>query len=240
MRSSNSKESRPGERLPLCFSMFSSPGKTLASLRKLPIWFLPLLLAAGCATAANFYVILRVGFVRLIGAALKTNAVIDPQAVMDGVLARKSLVLFLQGISTFAGTFLTAIIVARVLWLLLQIVGEDIFFKSVLAVVAHVTMLMVVIRGSMLALTATVMRNPDNLDLRNPLATNPAFFFHHASPVVSRLLASLDLITFANIALLAFGLNRVSKRLSLGAACVVVITPWTIYTCITALLSSLV
>jgi hypothetical protein len=137
--------------------------------------------------------------------------------------------LFFQGLSTFAGTFLTAFVVAKVLWLILEVIGEDLSFKSVLAVVAHVTMLMVIIRQSMLALSATVMPNLENLDLRNPLATNLAFFLHPHSPVIFRLLSSLDLITLANIWLLALGLSRMSGRLSMRAACVLVAVPWTVY-----------
>ena len=81
----------------------------------------------------------------------------------------------------------------------------------------------------MLAFTATVIRNSENLDLRNPLATNLAFFLHPESPITYRLLASLDLITISKMCLIAFGLSKVSDRLSLRAACVVVLVPWGVY-----------
>jgi len=210
-------------------SMFSSPAATLDSLRGQPRWVLPLLLAATYSVAVNFYVVRRVGLVRLMGAALRVNAAIDPQAVLENTVAHKSEILFFQGLATFAGTLVTAFVVAKVLWLILTVIGQDVLFKKVLAVVAHVTMLTVVIRESMLALTATVMRNLDNLDLRNPLATNVAFFLRPKSPIVSGLLGSLDLITFANIFLLALGLSKVSDRLSFRTACILVIIPWGVY-----------
>ena len=226
MEISSEKTLGPGPQLG---SMFSCPSATLSCLKEQPRWFHPLLLAATFSAAVNFYVIHQVGFLRLISAALQVSAAIDPRASVDNALAHKSQIIFFHGLSTFAGTFLTAFVVAKVLWLILEVIGEDLPFKRVMAVVAHVTMLMVVIRESMLALTVTVMPNLENLDLRNPLATNLAFFFHPSSPAAFRLLASLDVVTFANILLLALGLSRVSNRLSFHAACILVIVPWAVY-----------
>lgn len=239
MELSNEKALAPGFQ-PLAFSsMFSSPSATLDSLRGRPQWFYPLLLAATCSVAVNFYVIRRIGLIRLIGAALQGNAAIDPLAVLESALARKAEILFFQGLSAFAGTFLTAFVVAKVLWLILTVIGQDVLFKKVLAVVAHVTMLTVVIRELMLALTATVMRNLENLDLRNPLATNLAFFLHSRSSIVFRLLSSLDLITFTNIFLLALGLSKISNRLSFRTAFILVFIPWGVYTGASLLLPTL-
>lgn len=225
---------------PLAFrSMFSSPAATLDSLKGRPQWFYPLLLAAVYSVAVNFYVIQRIGFMRLMGTALQANAAIDPRAVLESALAHRAEILFFQGLAAFASTFLTAFVVAKVLWLIITVIGQDVLFKKVLAVVAHVTMLTVVIRESMLALTTTVMSNLDNLDMRNPLATNLAFFLHPRSPIVSRLLGSLDLITFTNILLLAMGLSKVSNRLSFRTACILVIIPWGVYTGASLLLPTL-
>jgi hypothetical protein len=215
---------------PLAFgSMFSNPATTLVSLRERPQWFYPLLLAAGYSVAVNCYVIQRIGFMRLFSATLQATGTIDVQAVMETALAHRVQILILQGLSTFASTFLTAFVVATVFWLILEVIGEDVPFKRVLAVVAHVTVLMTVVRESMLALTAAVMQHQENLDLRNPLATNLAFFLHPSSPVVSHLLASLDLVTLAKIYLLALGLSKVSSRLSFRTACILVIVPWGAY-----------
>jgi len=215
---------------PLAFSgIFSNPAATFLSLKGRPRWFFPLLIAAVYSVVVNFYVIQRIGFMRLLNATVQTASAIDAQAVLETALERKAQILLFQGLSTFASIFFTAFVVAKVLWLILEVIGEDLPFKRVLAVVAHATMLMVIIRESMLAFTATVMRNPENLDLRNPLATNLAFFLHPGSPFIYRLLASLDLITISKICLLALGLSKVSDRLSLRTACVAVLVPWGVY-----------
>jgi hypothetical protein len=206
--------------------MFSNPVAALGRLSENPSWFLPLLLAAVWSVAVNFYLVRRIGFVRLMSSTLQANAAFDRNAVIETALAHRAQILTIQWLLTFAGTFLTALVVAKVLWLVLTVVGKDVPFRSMLAVVAHVTMLTVVVKQSMLALTATVIGNLDNLNLRNPLATNPAFFFDLASPVAVRVLTSLDVITLANILLLALGLTRVVHGLSFRAACIVVTVPW--------------
>ena len=236
MELSREKSPAPGFRRLAFGSMFSRPAATLDSLSGRPRWFLPLLLAATYSVAVNYFVVRRIGLVRLMGAALQVNTAIDPQALLENAVAHKTEILFFQGLATFAGTLVTAFVVAKVLWLIITVIGQDVHFKKVLAVVAHVTMLTVVVRESMLALTATAMRNLDNLDLRNPLATNLAFFLHPRSPIASNLLGSLDLITLANIFLLALGLSKVSNRLSFRAACILVIVPWGVYVGVSFLL----
>jgi hypothetical protein len=209
--------------------VFSSPSATFVSLKQHPRWFCPLLITAVYSVMVNFYVIHRIGFVRLLSATLRTAAAIDAQGVLETALERKAQILFFQGLSTFVSIFFTAFVVAKVLWLVLEVIGEDLPFKRVLAVVAHTTMMMAIIRDSMLAFTATLMRNPENLDLSNPLATNLAFFLHPGSPLAHRSLASLDVLTLAKLYLLGLGLNKVSERLSPRTACVVVLVPWGVY-----------
>jgi hypothetical protein len=221
-----------------CFCMFSRPAATLCSLKERSQWLLPLLIAAACSVAVNFYVMHRIGLQRLISAAVQASA-FDPKAVLQNALEHKTQILAVQGLSTFLGTFVTALVVAKVLWLILTVIGEELLFKRVLAVVAHVTMLIAVTRELMMALTATVMRDMDGFDLRNPLATNLGFFCQPNSQFVFRLLASLDILTLANIFLLALGLSKISNRLSLRKACVLVILPWGLYVAGYLLLPSL-
>ena len=217
-------------------SMFSNPAATLASLRERPQWFLALSAAAACSVAVNFYLVSRIGVETLIGAVAQANAAIDPQAILENAAARKTQILLFQGLSTFLGTFLTALVVAKVLWLTLTMIGEEVPFKRVLAVVAHASWLAIVVRQSMMALTVTAIRDLDRFDLANPLATNAAFFIHPRSPAAHRLLASIDLLTFLNIFLLAFGLSKMATRLSIRKAHAVVMVPWGVYVGISLLL----
>lgn len=218
------------------WSMFASPVATLESLRDRPQWLIPVLLSATLCVAVNFYVIRRIGLVRLINAAAQAKAVIDPQAAIQNALAHRSEILTFQALTTFVSSFVTVLVIAKVLWLLLTLFGWDILFKKILGIVAHVKLLSVVIRECMLALTVTLIRDLNTLDLRNPLATNPAFFFRPTSPAAYRTLSSLDVITLMEISLLIVGLTKVCPRLSLWAASLLVVIPWTIYVGATLLL----
>ncbi len=216
--------------LPALALMFTRPAAALSRLKEHPTWFAPLLCAATYSMAVNFYLIYRVGFARLITSMAKTNETVDPQTMLDAALLHRAQILSIQGVSTFAGTFLTAFVVAKALWLILSIGGDDVTFRRVMAVVSHVTLLTVAIRQTMLALTVTLIQDLDKLDFRNPLATNPAFFVPVRSAGAFRLMTSLDLVTFTHILLLALGLTKVSGRLSLRTACLIVLLPWSLYT----------
>jgi hypothetical protein len=216
--------------------MFTSPAATLAGIKDNPRWLVPLLVAAGYSLIVNLFVIQRIGFVRLMQAALQAGVSIDPQSVLDAAVARKTEILVFQGLSTCAGTLVTALVVSKVMWLILSLIGEDVSFKKVLSVEAHVVMLCAVLRGSMLAITASAIQDLNSFDLRNPLATNPGFFCRFGSPSVSRVMNALDLFTFAHILLLAVGLNKLTGRLSLRAAVILVTLAWGAYVGSTILL----
>jgi len=209
--------------------MFISPLGTLDSLRERPRWIYAVLLSAIISVAANSYIIERIGFVRLIESTFRAKAVIDPQGAMENALAHKGQILCFQAIATFVSPFFIALVTATVLWLLLTLFGHDLPFKKSLAVVAHANMLSIILRECMIVLTASIIRDAGAFNLRNPLATNIAFFLHPASPSLFRALASLDVITFMNMALLITGLTRVCARLSVKAASMIVVIPWAIY-----------
>jgi len=218
--------------------MFTSPVATLASLRGRSQWFFPILAAATFSVAVNFYVIQRSGWARLINVAAQSNAFMDAQAAIQNAIAHPYQIFLFQALATFLSSLLTVLAAAAVVWLVLVLCGQDIPFKKVLAVLAYVTALSVILKGCMLALTTTLIRDLNAFDLRNPLATNPAFFLHPRSPVFFRLLSSLDLITFMSLTLIIVGLTKVCIRLRVRLAAAAVLIPWAIYVCTTLLFPS--
>jgi hypothetical protein len=229
----------PGSSGATCVTMFTSPLATLNSLRDRPQWFMALLVAGAYSVLVNFYVVQRAGLERLMTKLLKSAPLIDPQGVLQSALLHQNRIVLIQALATFVGAFVIAFVVARVLWLLLIVAGKDVVFKRVFAVVAHATLLTTVIRESALALTVTLVRDLDKLDLRNPLATNPGFFVHPASPTASRILTWLDLITLTNIFLLVVGLTKVCDGLSRRVAAALVVVPWLAWVGASLLLASL-
>jgi hypothetical protein len=215
---------------PISFwSIFVRPLATLDSLRERPHWLYPVWVSGIVSVAANLYVIRRIGLVRMIEASIHAESIIDPQTVLQNALEHQLQILCFQAFSTLLGSFIIALGTATILWLLLTSCGYDMSFKKGLAVVAHVNLLFVVLKEFMRVLTVLLIQDMNRLDLSNPLATNLAFFVRTASPAVLRLLTSLDVITFANMALLIVGLTKVCGKLSVKTASVMVIGPWIIY-----------
>jgi len=123
------------------WSMFTSPVATLESLRERPAWLVPVLASAIFSMAINLFVVRRVGFARLINAAGHSSVVIDPQAAMQSALAHQNLILVFQATSTFMGSFLTILVIAKTISLVLTLCGQNTTFKHILAAVAHVVAL---------------------------------------------------------------------------------------------------
>lgn len=209
--------------------MFISPLATFDSLRDRPRWFFPVLFSATVSAAANFYIIQRIGLMQLIKTASQSNYMVDPQVAVQNVLEYQNRILAIQAGSVFVNVFVIALMTAVVFWLLLTILGHDVSFRKSLAAVSHANMLPIIVRGSMTALAAAIIQDAGALNLRNPLATNIAFFLQPSSPVALRLLTSLDAITFTNVILLAMGLTRVCPQLSVRAALAMVFLCWAAY-----------
>lgn len=221
------KPTGPGPRS--CWSMFAHPLDTLDSLRHRPRWLLPLLAAAVAAAASNLYVLRRVGLMRLVEAAAAGGTLLDAEGMRENVLAHQAGIHAFQAATAFAGPFVTAFPTAAVCWLMLTLLGRDIPWTRVLAVVAHVWLLTVAIREGLKVLAVTLIADPARFDLGNPLATNPAFFFHPSSPAALKTLSSLDAITLLGMTLLMAGLVRVGPGLSRRSAALAVVLPWLVY-----------
>jgi hypothetical protein len=214
-------------------AMFTSPCAALASLQDRPRWLCAILISAIATVTANLYVIRRIGFAGLIEAASRANTMIDPQGALRNALAHQGRILGFQAASIFVNAFVLALVAATVLWLLLTLFGYDIEYKKILAVVAHANMLPAVLKACMLAVTAAAIQDVRALDLRNPLATNIAFFLRPASPAAFHVLSSLDVITLSSITLLIVGLTRVCPNLSAWSASLMVLVPWMVYVGVT-------
>src|SRR5262245_5102397 len=151
MQDAKSIELLPQGRPMSPWSVFFSPIATLNSLSQRPRWFLPLLIGGLYSTIVNYYVVTRLGLVRLVARAAHANTSLDPDADLQNALAHKTQVMLIQSISTFLGAFAVAAVVALILWLVILMIGGDTVFKNVLSVAAHVALLTTVARESMLA-----------------------------------------------------------------------------------------
>jgi hypothetical protein len=83
-----------------------------------------------------------------------------------------------------------------------------------------------------LTIVVMFLKNPDEFNIQNPLAFNPAAFLDplQTSKFVYSLASSLDLFSFWAIGLIAIGLKAAAgKRLSFGGALFAVLLPWALF-----------
>ena len=223
----------PEAPLPGLADLFFSPLATLASLRDRSRVLLPLLIAASYATVVSYYAISRIGLRRLIEASIRATASVDPETLVESAMTHKTEILQMQAAGAFFGTIVTVLGLALLYWLLVTVIGGEATFGRVASVVAHVTFFTTVIKQTMIALAVTITRNPAGFNLKHPLGTNLAFYIHSSSPALAKLMTSFDLLALAGLALLTWGLSRVSDRVSLRAAAAIVLIPWTLYVAVT-------
>jgi hypothetical protein len=221
------------------WSIFTNPLAALNALSIHPRWLFPVFLSATVSVVANLYIIHRIGFIRMIQTAAQSNGMIDLDGAIQSATAHQTQILCFQAISAFISAFLVPLGISLIFWLLLIMFRQDIPYKIILAIVAHVNLLSVILRQGMLALTVSILREPDAFNLKNPLATNLAFFLQPASPTAFHLLSSLDILTFLTLALLILGLTKACRDLSVQTAAVTVILPWILYVGVTLLAPSL-
>lgn len=237
MQDANTLELLPQDRPLPPWSVFFSPIATFNSLSQRPRWLLPLLIAAVYSTAANYYVVTRLGFVRLVARAAHANTSLDPEALLQNALAHQTQIMLIQSVSTFLGVFVTTAAIALILWLVILLFGGDTIYKNVFSVAAHAALLTIVAKETMFILAATVNNDLDSFDLDNPLATNLAFFVHLGSPAAVRIFSHLDVITISNLVLIALGLPRVARGLRPATSFMVVMLPWVIYVVVTSFIT---
>ncbi len=83
----------------------------------------------------------------------------------------------------------------------------------------------------MLSIIVLFIKNPDDYDLRNPLAFNIGAFLNAdtAPKWLMSLCTSLDVFSFWTMALIAIGLTVAARKLSFGKAFMGVLVPWGIF-----------
>jgi hypothetical protein len=218
----------PNERaVPLWF-IFLDPAATLESLRRHARIVAPLLIAATLGTAANYYVLSRVGLRRLIEAAAAANVTIDRETFIANAMAQSTQIMTMQGLGSFFGSILSVLGLALIYYLLVLVAGGDVTMKRVIAVVAHSTFAVAALRYSMIAMTAT-FGNPEDFMLLNPIGTNLGFYLRLDSEVLQKLITAFDVLTIAGMALTVIGLRKVSDALPASVAVSVVAGPWVLY-----------
>jgi hypothetical protein len=126
------------------------------------------------------------------------------------------------------GVPIGSVIVTAVLLGITALMSAGLRFKQVFAVVVWGGIPRVI--AAILTIVVVFLKNPDDFNLRNPLAFNlGAFMDPNGSKFVYALATALDVFTIWNLLLVAVGLKAAAgKKLSFAGAVVAVVAPWAI------------
>jgi hypothetical protein len=206
---------------------FVAPSKTFLDIRQNARWWVPWLLTSIFGLGFSIVLTQKVDFEEFMRQEIAKSSRAsqfeslpkDQQEQQIAIAAKfsKGLVYAVPILGILGALFL-----ALVLWVTFSFgFGAEISFGRSLAICFYAWMpphLVLAILGSVSLLAA----NPEGVNLRNPVATNPAYFMdvNTTSKFVYGMVASVDIIAIWTIVLLGLGfaLNSARRKLNAGTA----------------------
>lgn len=208
------------------------PEKTFTEIARRPSWIVPLILLILTGIGGTFVIGQRIGWERILRQQDEANTRLQqmPKEQQEQTLAVQ--MKFASAIG-YAGGVLGApiycLVVAAVLLGITALMSAGLRFNQVFAIVTYGSLPRVI--SGILMIIVAFLKNPDDFNIRNPLAFNVGAFMdpNTSSKFVYSLASSLDLFSIWTILLLAIGLKAAAgKRLSFAGALVAVVAPWAV------------
>lgn len=214
--------------------LFFEPGKTFADIAARPSFLLPLILMILAGLCSSYFIGQKIGWERMFRHQAETNSRMQqmPPEQREQTIAMQ---VKFASIGAYVGPVIAVPLVGLIeagilLGIVAGIMSAPVRFKQVFAVVCWAGMTYLV--SAILTIIVIFLKNPDDFNVQNPLAFNPAAFMdpQTSSKFVYSLASSLDLISFWAIFLVATGLKAAAgKKLSFGGALFSVLLPWGVY-----------
>jgi len=213
--------------------VFFEPAKTFADIARRPTWLVPMLIVILSAVGVISAISQRIGWERITRHQMETSAMMQrltPEQ-KDEAVARSVKWGSIQGYGgVLIGVPLYDIVVAAVLMGIAGgIMSGGMRFKQVFSVVCYSGMPGVI--SAILTVVVMFLKNPDDIDIQNPLAFNLGAFMdpNTSHKFLHSLAGSMDVFVFWTIFLMATGLKAAAgKKLTFTGALVAVVAPWAI------------
>lgn len=214
--------------------IFFEPSKTFADIAARPTFLLPMILMIVCGFANSYFIGQKIGWERIFRHQAETNSrmqQLTPEQREQTIATQVKFGSTLAMVGPVVGVPIVALIEAALfLGIVAGIMSAPVRFKQVFAVVCWTGITYIV--TTILTIVVIFLKNPDDFNMQNPLAFNPAAFMdpQTSSKFLYSLASSLDLLSFWSIFLLATGLKAAAgKKLSFGGALFSVLLPWGVY-----------
>jgi hypothetical protein len=214
--------------------VFFDPKKTFEDIAKRPSWIVPLVLIIIGALAVVFTMSQQLGWERIVRHNMEASSraqQMTPEQRQQQLEVGTKVAPFFAYSAVVIAPVLMFLASAGALWLMASVIlSAGIRFKQVFAVVCYASLTGLI--SAVFTIVVLHLKNPDEYNVQNPLAFNPAAFMDQStsSKFLYSLATSLDLFSFWTILLMAVGLKAAAgKKLSFGSAVFAVVLPWAVY-----------
>ncbi len=219
--------------------VFFEPGATFSDIARKPGWLIPMVLVILAGVVFTALMAQRIGWDRVIqqrqemmGQAMQQRtANLSAEQREQQEKIQRTIAPITGYLGVVLGPPLVWLIVAGLLVLIVKVMmSVPVNFKQVYSIVAWAALPMVV--QSILKIVVLFLKKPDEFNVMNPLAFNPAAFMDPStgSKALYVVALSLDVFTIWSLVLTAVGLKAAGgKRLSFGGALTAVIIPWALF-----------
>jgi hypothetical protein len=214
--------------------VFFEPSKTFEDIAARPGWLLPMVLIVIAALAFSVAVGQRITFERVVDQQMQSrlaNASPEQRAQLEqGIAMQKRFAPVGWYVGSLLGPLIVSLICSAVLLgMVAGILSTPLKFKQVLSIFCYSAMPGLI--SIVLTIVVMYLKPPDDFNIRNPLAFNPAAFMDPTT--TSKFLYSLaswvDVFIIWRILLLALGLKVAGgKTLSMGGALFAVLLPFSV------------
>jgi hypothetical protein len=211
--------------------VFFEPAKTFEDIGRKPSWLLPVLLLILATVGVVAVMGQRIGWDTIARQRLEAT----PQYSQMTTEQKDQAIAMGARMSKFAYVFpaflpVGYLVLAGIFMAFTAMMSAGLRFKQVYAVVCHANLPGIL--SAILTIVVMFLKEPDKINIQNPLAFNPAAFMDpdSASKFVYSLASSLDLFSFWIIFLLATGFKAAAgRKLSFAGALTAVVVPWALY-----------
>lgn len=214
-------------------AVYLEPRKAFADIVAHPQrWWIPIILIELVSIVFIYSYSQHVGWERMIRQSIESNSRVQslPPEQREQAIDRGVKFAGVMGyVGAVLGTPIVMIVVAGVLMLVMNsIMGAQVRFAQSLAIVSY-SFLPGVISG-LLGIAVMYLKNPEDFDIRNPIAFNGGAFLSSTAPKwLSALASSVDLFSFWMMALMAVGYAATTKKMPWSRAFGGVLMMWVLW-----------
>jgi hypothetical protein len=222
-------------------AMFFAPAKAFADIARRPRWFVPVILLTILALAFTFSLSQRIGFEQIVRHSIDQSSRAQGMSAeqRDRAVSMGAKIGSIMGfVGAAVGPTITVLITAAILMFIANgMLGAQMRYVQMQAITAY-SFFTTGLVSTPLSIAVLYLKNPDDFDVRNPLAFNAGAFLsgfaagvsgssHETLPAwLIAFASSFDLFTFWTMALLAIGISVAGRKVSVGKAFGSVFISW--------------